>query len=164
MDMNSLLNIYSPYELYHHGILGQKWGIRRYQNKDGTLTELGRKKYLSDVERGKATEEDRQAYEKTKQKALRSGSARDIQSFRKDLTEQDVINALNRINTDRRLAEAVSYEKTGFDKIDSVMNKVGKVNNWVDVGIRTYKNVDKIKRILDGKPLEDGKKKKKKDD
>lgn len=39
-------------ELYHHGILGQKWGVRRYQNKDGSLTELGKnvrkaKKYKS---------------------------------------------------------------------------------------------------------------------
>ena len=33
-------------ELYHHGIKGQKWGVRRYQNYDGTLTEQGRKKYL----------------------------------------------------------------------------------------------------------------------
>ncbi len=30
--------------LVHHGILGQKWGIRRFQNPDGTLTELGRKR------------------------------------------------------------------------------------------------------------------------
>jgi len=32
-------------ELYHHGVKGQKWGVRRYQNEDGTRTELGKKKY-----------------------------------------------------------------------------------------------------------------------
>jgi len=32
-------------ELYHHGILGQKWGVRRYQNEDGSLTAEGIKRY-----------------------------------------------------------------------------------------------------------------------
>ena len=34
-----------PNELYHHGIKGQKWGVRRYQNPDGTLTAAGKKRY-----------------------------------------------------------------------------------------------------------------------
>lgn len=31
-------------ELYHHGIKGQKWGVRRYQNEDGTYTSLGKER------------------------------------------------------------------------------------------------------------------------
>ena len=31
-------------ELYHHGVKGQKWGVRRYQNSDGSLTDNGKKR------------------------------------------------------------------------------------------------------------------------
>ena len=36
-------------ELYHHGIKGQKWGVRRYQNSDGTLTSKGKNRYARDA-------------------------------------------------------------------------------------------------------------------
>ncbi len=36
-------------QIWHWGIPGMKWGVRRYQNKDGTLTEAGKKRYDRDV-------------------------------------------------------------------------------------------------------------------
>lgn len=44
-------------ELYHYGILGMKWGIRRYQNPDGTLTEAGKIRYGLDGELKKVAKE-----------------------------------------------------------------------------------------------------------
>lgn len=47
---------YDPFELYHHGVKGQKWGVRRYQNKDGTLTAEGRARELKQLSKnGKVT-------------------------------------------------------------------------------------------------------------
>ena len=36
-------------ELYHHGVKGQKWGVRRYQNKDGSLTSAGKQRSKAEL-------------------------------------------------------------------------------------------------------------------
>jgi len=68
-------------ELYHHGIKGQKWGVRRYQNEDGTLTEEGKKRYyggkLGDFDKEKYLEDTTAQSEKelTQENLGQAGSA-----------------------------------------------------------------------------------------
>ena len=51
---------YSPNDIYHHGIKGQKWGVRRYTNPDGTLTEEGKRRYGTIENFNRAQEQRRQ--------------------------------------------------------------------------------------------------------
>lgn len=44
-------------ELYHHGIKGQKWGVRRFQNEDGSLTTEGRERYGSEKDQKKLSKD-----------------------------------------------------------------------------------------------------------
>lgn len=51
--------------LQHHGILGMKWGIRRYQNEDGTLTDAGKRRYDTDVKANDRKKKQDRAKEET---------------------------------------------------------------------------------------------------
>lgn len=55
----------NEYELYHHGILGMHWGIRRYQNPDGSLTAAGKQRYSTDGDFAKKYDSNRKMDQKS---------------------------------------------------------------------------------------------------
>lgn len=62
-------------ELLHYGVLGMKWGVRRYQRKDGTLTNAGKKRLYKDVKTAAATgqhDEFMRKYNKHLQPSIKS--------------------------------------------------------------------------------------------
>lgn len=62
--------------IYHHGIKGQRWGIRRFQNKDGSLTPRGRKRYSDDSgDKAKSKPEDKKGLTDKQKKAIIAGAA-----------------------------------------------------------------------------------------
>ena len=70
-------------ELYHHGVKGMKWGVRRYQNKDGSLTKAGKKRDAAE----RRLEEYRKVYgeadAKSKAYARKVGSGKSISELEK---------------------------------------------------------------------------------
>ena len=98
------------YELYHHGVKNQKWGVRRYQNKDGSLTPLGKIKYRTNkdfkrsYDRNEALKKARQAkaekrqHEAEREQVIRSGSASELLKYKGELSPQEMNAALQRIN------------------------------------------------------------------
>lgn len=116
-------------ELTHWGIKGMRWGIRRFQNKDGSLTAAGKKRRGIDD----SDDEDTESTEAKRERLLKSTNASELYKNRNLLTTAELNERLNRIDTERRLSEAAAKEskpkKTAIDKVNTILKYGNKIND-----------------------------------
>lgn len=113
-------------ELYHHGILGQKWGIRRYQNADGSLTSAGRKRVQK--EQTKALISDIKSRNKEERKRISTQGKIDAKIAKANAKaqakiEKEEAKANARINKNIEKVKSKSASKSDKEKEKNVDKK-----------------------------------------
>lgn len=116
-------------ELYHHGIKGMRWGIRRFQNKDGTLTDVGRRR-LSGGKKGNSIQFDKsgrldndEANLRKAHKKIREEAAQDNQNLSSALNSGANIartssNIAGRVDRNRREKIASKVDVSSMSDAD----------------------------------------------
>lgn len=131
-------------ELMHHGVKGQKWGIRRYQNADGTLTNEGKIRYGSEKEQSKLSEG-------VKKFSLNSNSG----YSRHDVKKRD--KARDRVENSPQVKAAIANAKDSASKAVAAWNEAQKMeNDWYSGKNKAYDEYVHKAAVIQSKRYGDG--------
>lgn len=86
--------------LAHYGILGQKWGVRRFQNPDGSLTNEGKRRYGS-----KPSKTNTSSRYIKEERSGQNVKAKDIRKNMDKMSDQELQQAINRLNMQERVKD-----------------------------------------------------------
>ena len=122
--------MYTLDELYHHGILGQRWGVRRYQNKDGSLTKAGLKRYGSESNFNKIVKAEAKAKKEAEAAKFSKRTEAELAKIRKKYRipspekEDKNTKASKKEKSIEEMTEAEIREKINRTKLENELRNV----------------------------------------
>ena len=111
--------------LIHHGILGMKWGVRRYKNKDGSLTSAGKKRYSDNDDIKEAPQKNT---EEPKKKSVKDMSDEELRrEVNRMQLEQNYLRMTGQNIEKGKSAVEIALEKMKDSFVSTVAQKSGQI-------------------------------------